>query len=100
MPRFTTEARLTNQVLVEAISGIAAAKNVTRAQIALAWLLAQSPWIVPIPGTSKLFRLEENLVATQITLDKQDLHTIHQTLSGIHVQGERYPAARAAWVNG
>jgi aryl-alcohol dehydrogenase-like predicted oxidoreductase len=92
VPRFTPEARKANQILVDALSKIAARKNATPAQIALAWLLAQKAWIVPIPGTTKLNRLGENLGAAGIALTPEDLREIENALSGIEIQGERYPA--------
>jgi len=79
--------------MVEVLGTIAAAKNVTRAQIALAWLLAQKPWIVPIPGTTKLHRLEENVGAAAVELTADDLRSIGNAVSGIEVQGDRYPAS-------
>jgi aryl-alcohol dehydrogenase-like predicted oxidoreductase len=91
VPRFTAEARKANQALVGALGAIAAKKNATRAQIALAWLLAQKPWIVPIPGTTKLTRLEENLGAATVELTAGDLEEIGRALGGIEVQGARYP---------
>lgn len=92
VPRFTAEARQANQNLVEVLGEIAAKKNVTRAQIALAWLLAQKPWIVPIPGTTKLHRLGENLSSANVELTQADLSEIGGALSKISVQGDRYPA--------
>ncbi|WP_026792231.1 aldo/keto reductase [Pleomorphomonas oryzae] len=92
VPRFSPEARKANQVLVDAIGTIAEGKGATKAQIALAWLLAQKPWIVPIPGTTKLSRLEENLGATAIELTVDDLQTIAKALDAISVEGARYPA--------
>jgi aryl-alcohol dehydrogenase-like predicted oxidoreductase len=91
VPRFTAENRKTNQTLVEVLGQTAAQKNVTNAQIALAWLLAQKPWIVPIPGTTKLHRLEENIGAATLELSSEDLRTINETVSEITVQGARYP---------
>ena len=91
IPRFSAEARAANQALVDRIGAIAAANGATPAQIALAWLLAQRPWIVPIPGTTKLHRLEENLGAAAIVLDTEDLREIEQALAGVEVQGDRYP---------
>jgi aryl-alcohol dehydrogenase-like predicted oxidoreductase len=91
-PRFSEENRKANQSLVELLAKIAASKQVTSAQIALAWLLAQKPWIVPIPGTTKLHRLEENLGAASVELTADDLHNIEATLSNVTVQGDRYPA--------
>jgi aryl-alcohol dehydrogenase-like predicted oxidoreductase len=91
VPRFSKEARKANQVLVRAIGRIAETKGVTPAQIALAWLLAQKPWIVPIPGTTKLRRLSENLGAADVNLTPDDLSEIGDTLAEIEVQGSRYP---------
>jgi aryl-alcohol dehydrogenase-like predicted oxidoreductase len=98
VPRLTVDARKANQGIVDALGAIAQEKGVTRAQIALAWLLAQKPWIVPIPGTTKLHRLEENLDAFEVQLSAADLKRIHEALDGIQVQGERYPAQHAARV--
>jgi aryl-alcohol dehydrogenase-like predicted oxidoreductase len=92
VPRFTAENRKANQELVEVLGKIAEAKNVTRAQIALAWLLAQKPWIVPIPGTTKLHRLEENLGAAAVELTVTDLGSIADALYEIEVVGDRNPA--------
>jgi aryl-alcohol dehydrogenase-like predicted oxidoreductase len=91
VPRFTAEARDANQVLVDAIKRLAEARHATPAQIALAWLLAQKSWIVPIPGTTKLHRLEENLAAADVSLSPADLQEINNVLAGIAVQGNRYP---------
>lgn len=91
VPRFSEENRKANQALVDVLGNIAKDKNATPAQIALAWLLAQKPWIVPIPGTTKLHRLEENLGATVITLTANDLDEINNAVSTIEVQGARYP---------
>ncbi len=91
LPRFAPEALKANQALVDLLGTIAAAKNVTPAQLALAWLLAQKPWIVPIPGTTKLHRLEENLGAADLELTAEDLREIDRAASEIKVQGERYP---------
>ncbi|MGA2648922.1 MAG: aldo/keto reductase [Terracidiphilus sp.] len=93
VPRFTAENRKANQGVVDVLSGIATRKSVTNAQIALAWLLAQKPWIVPIPGTTKLHRLEENLGAAKVELTAADLRDIESAVSGVEVQGARYPAA-------
>jgi aryl-alcohol dehydrogenase-like predicted oxidoreductase len=98
VPRFTPEARKANQALVDLIAQIATRKKATSAQIALAWLLTQKPWIVPIPGTTKLHRVEENIGATSIELSKGDLRDIEGTLSRIAVQGDRYPPKLAAMV--
>jgi len=91
LPRFTPEARKANQVLVDLLGKIAQRKKATPAQIALAWLLAQKPWIVPIPGTTKLARLEENIGAAAIQLTSGDLREIDSVASKITVQGARYP---------
>jgi aryl-alcohol dehydrogenase-like predicted oxidoreductase len=96
VPRFTPEARKANQALVDSLGSIAAAKQATSAQIALAWLLAQKPWIVPIPGTTKVPRLKENLGAASIELTDDDLRKIGTALAEITVQGDRYPAHLAA----
>jgi len=92
VPRFSSSARKANQALVNLLSEIAAVRNVTTAQIALAWLLAQKPWIVPIPGTTKLHRLEENLGAAVVTLSPADIAAIQELLASVTVQGDRYPA--------
>ncbi len=92
LPRFTPEAMAANQALVDLLGRIAARKAATPAQIALAWLLAQKPWIVPIPGTTKLHRLEENLKAADIALSGEDLGEITEAAAKIEVQGNRYPA--------
>jgi aryl-alcohol dehydrogenase-like predicted oxidoreductase len=91
LPRFTPEARKANQALVDLLGEIAKRKKATPAQIALAWLLEQKPWIVPIPGTTKLKRLEENIGAASIELSSDDLREIENVASKIKVQGERYP---------
>ena len=91
LPRFTPEARKANQDLVDLLGKIATRKKATPAQIALAWLLAQKPWIVPIPGTTKLHRLDENLGAAAIELTSDDLREIDSAASRITVQGDRYP---------
>jgi aryl-alcohol dehydrogenase-like predicted oxidoreductase len=91
LPRFTPEARKANQTLVDLLGEIAKRKKATPAQIALAWLLAQKPWIVPIPGTTKLKRLEENIGAASIELTEDDLDEIETSASEIEVQGARYP---------
>jgi aryl-alcohol dehydrogenase-like predicted oxidoreductase len=91
LPRFTPEARKANQALVDLLGKIAERKKATPAQIALAWLLAQKPWIVPIPGTTKLKRLEENIGAPSIELSSEDLREIKSAASEIEVQGARYP---------
>ena len=91
LPRFTPEALEKNQALVDLLKRIAGEKIATAAQIALAWLLAQRPWIVPIPGTTKLHRLEENLDAANVVLNEADLVEIRRALAEIDVEGERYP---------
>ena len=91
LPRFTPDARKANRALVDLLGEIAKRKNATPAKIALAWLLAQKPWIVPIPGTTKLKRLEENVGAVEIELTQDDLREIESTASQIEVQGARYP---------
>jgi aryl-alcohol dehydrogenase-like predicted oxidoreductase len=91
IPRFTPEARRANRALVELLSAIAAQKNATTAQIALAWLLVQKPWIVPIPGTRKLERLKENIGAVDVELTPEDLREIDEAAANISVQGARYP---------
>jgi aryl-alcohol dehydrogenase-like predicted oxidoreductase len=93
VPRFTPEARKENRKLVDLLTTIATTKQATPAQIALAWLLAQAPWIVPIPGTTKLARLEENLAATDLSLTAEDLRAITAAADQVHIQGERYPEA-------
>jgi aryl-alcohol dehydrogenase-like predicted oxidoreductase len=92
VPRFTPEARKANQALVDVLGDIATRKKVSSAQIALAWLLAQKAWIVPIPGTTKLDRLEENVGAAEVELTAEDLREIHDAVSKITVEGARYPA--------
>ena len=99
VPRFTAEARKANMVLVDLVKNVAERKRATPAQIALAWLLAQKPWIVPIPGTTKLHRLEENLGAADVALTTSDLKEIHDAVSAIDVQGDRYPAHLQTLVN-
>lgn len=92
VPRFSPEARKANQALVDLLGKIAASKQATRAQVAIAWILAQKPWIVPIPGTTKLHRLEENLGAANVKLTQEDLETIKSAITKIDVVGDRYPA--------
>ena len=91
VPRFTPEARKENQALVDLLRNIGERKKATPGQIALAWLLAQKPWIVPIPGTKKLERLEENIGAVKVELTTEDLHEIDSAASKITIQGDRYP---------
>jgi aryl-alcohol dehydrogenase-like predicted oxidoreductase len=99
VPRFTAENRKANQPLVDLLGKFAQQRKATPAQIALAWILAQKPWIVPIPGTTKLHRLEENLGGVNITLTPSDLHQIEEAASQIHVVGERYPEAAQRMIN-
>lgn len=99
VPRFSAEARKANQALVDAISAIAEQKDATNAQIALAWLLAQKPWIVPIPGTTKLHRLQENLGGASVELDATDLKAIGEALKEIEVQGDRYSTQHQSLIN-
>jgi aryl-alcohol dehydrogenase-like predicted oxidoreductase len=93
LPRFTPEARKANQALVDLLAAIGRRKKATPAQIALAWVLAQKPWIVPIPGTTKRHRLEENLGATALQLTVDDLREIEEAASRIEIHGARYPEA-------
>jgi aryl-alcohol dehydrogenase-like predicted oxidoreductase len=99
VPRFSEENRNANQELVDALGKIASEKGATRAQIAIAWLLAQKPWIVPIPGTTKLHRLQENLGAAAVELTPADLQEIEKALANIEVQGARYPQQMQQLVN-
>jgi len=98
LPRFTPEAMEKNQALVDMLKQIAWEKSATLAQIALAWLLAQKPWIVPIPGTTKLHRLEENLGAVNVALTAADLAEIQKATAVIRIEGDRYPAQLQAMV--
>lgn len=98
LPRFTPEAMAKNEALVDLLKRIATEKGATPAQIALAWLLAQKPWIVPIPGTTKLHRLEENLGAVAVTLTADDLAKVEDAASAIQIEGERYPAHLMAMI--
>ena len=91
IPRFNSENLAANQALAEMVKEIAAEKNTTPARIALAWVLAQKPWIVPIPGTKKLERLKENLGAQDVEFSAQELAEINEALSKIEITGERYP---------
>jgi pyridoxine 4-dehydrogenase len=99
VPRFSEEARAANEVLVERLKVLAEAKQATPAQIAIAWLLAQKLWIVPIPGTTKLHRLEENLGAAGVELTPSDLRDIEAALAAVEVQGDRYSAQMQALIN-
>ena len=100
LPRFTPEALKANQPLVRLLDEIGKKKSATPAQIALAWLLARKPWIVPIPGTTKLHRLDENIGAAAIDLTWQDLRDIEDAVSKISVLGDRYPATQAGLTGG
>jgi aryl-alcohol dehydrogenase-like predicted oxidoreductase len=93
VPRFSPEARKANLAIVDVVRAVAERKRITPAQVALAWLLAQKPWIVPIPGTTRLHRLEENLGAVDVTLTPDDLRDIATALATIRVRGERLPEA-------
>lgn len=99
VPRFSPEALKANQAFIDLVGEIATAKRVTPAQIALAWLLAQRPWIVPIPGTTKLHRLEENLAGADVQLSQDDLARIEKGLATIKVVGDRYSASHQSFVN-
>ncbi|MBX5202881.1 aldo/keto reductase [Rhizobium sp. NZLR1] len=99
VPRFSQDARKANQALVDLLAEIAAHKKASPAQVALAWLLAQKPWIVPIPGTTKLHRLQENIQAAGVELTADDLVSIERALATIKVEGDRYPAHLQARVN-
>jgi aryl-alcohol dehydrogenase-like predicted oxidoreductase len=99
VPRFAPEARKANQALVALVEGIARRKSVTPAQVALAWILAQEPWFVPIPGTTKLQRLEENVAAAAVELSEEDLREIETATSRITVQGDRYSEGAQRLIN-
>ncbi len=99
VPRFQPENRKANQAMVDLLTRIGASKGATPAQIALAWLLAQKPWIVPIPGTTKLHRLEENLGAADVTLTADDLREIESAAAKINVQGDRYSEGSQKWID-
>lgn len=99
VPRFSEENRKANQALVDLIAKFAADKNATPAQVALAWVIAQKPWIVPIPGTTKLYRLEENLGAVDVTLSAEDLHELDGLTSRVKVMGARYGEGSQRLVN-
>jgi aryl-alcohol dehydrogenase-like predicted oxidoreductase len=100
LPRFTAEARKANQALVELLGQVAQQKGATPAQVALAWLLAQKPWIVPIPGTTKLHRLDENLGAMALELTPEELTGITQAAASIPIEGARYPENLARQAKG
>lgn len=99
VPRFDPENRVANQVLVDTVRRIAAEKQITPAQLALAWVLAQKPWIAPIPGTTKLHRLEENIGAPAVELTASELAAIEQAVGGIEIKGDRYSAANQARID-
>ena len=99
VPRFSEENRKANQAVVDLLGKMANERNATTAQIALAWLLAQKPWIVPIPGTTKLYRLEENLGAAEIALAANDLQEINEAVSNIKIQGNRYSEQAQKMIN-
>ena len=99
LPRFTEQARAANQALVDLLSTVAASKHVTNAQVALAWLLAKHPSIVPIPGTTKTSRLQENVAAVDVHLTPEDLRDITAAAAKVDIHGERYPAQLQRWIN-
>jgi aryl-alcohol dehydrogenase-like predicted oxidoreductase len=99
VPRFSAENRKANRALVDVIAGVASRKGVTNAQLALAWVLAQKPWIVPIPGTTKRHRLEENVGAAAVELSADDLGEIGAAAAEVGVQGERYSEAAQKMIN-
>jgi aryl-alcohol dehydrogenase-like predicted oxidoreductase len=99
VPRFSEENRKANQALVDVVTKFAAQKKATPAQIALAWLLAKKPWIAPIPGTTKLSRLEENLGGASVALTEEDVHALEAVSSAINIEGERYPATHAKHID-
>jgi aryl-alcohol dehydrogenase-like predicted oxidoreductase len=99
LPRFTERARAANQALVELLEAVAARNSATPAQVALAWILAQQPWIVPIPGTTKLHRLRENTAAADLQLSEADLAQITAAADQIDLTGDRYPAHMQRWIN-
>ena len=99
LPRFTEEARAANQALVDLLSAVAEGSGATRAQVALAWILAQKSWSVPIPGTTKLHRLRENTAAADVQLSQADLESLTAASDQIDLTGDRYPARMQAWIN-
>ncbi len=99
LPRFTEQARVANQALVDLLSTIAARTGFTAAQVALAWLLAQQPWIVPIPGTTKVHRMQENTAAVDVALTADDLTELTEAAGRVDVQGERYPEHMQRWID-
>lgn len=90
-PRFSAENMAANQPIVDAIQAMADKKHVTPSHIAIAWILAQKPWIVPIPGTTKLFRLKDNLKAVDVTFTEEEIAEFNEVISGIEIHGDRYP---------
>lgn len=99
LPRFSADARKANRALVEIVQEVAVANHASPAQVALAWILAQKPWIVPIPGTTKVSRLEENIDAVSLELSSQDLAALDRALSEVEIQGERYPESVAKMID-
>jgi aryl-alcohol dehydrogenase-like predicted oxidoreductase len=99
LPRFTEEARASNQALVDLLGTVAARYDATPAQVALAWILAQHPWMVPIPGTTKLHRLRENTAAADLRLSPTDLAEITAAADQIDLTGDRYPEHMQRWIN-
>ena len=99
IPRFTPEARAANQALIDLLATVAARHNATPGQVALAWLLAQQPWIVPIPGTRRRERLEENIAAADLALSDDDLRELDDAVSEIEVAGARYPEQMLRWID-
>ena len=99
VPRFSEENRRANQALVDVIVHFAEQRNATPAQIALAWLLAKQPWIVPIPGTTKLSRLEENLGSVDVTLTRNEVQQLEEASAAVPLAGERYPATHAKLID-
>jgi aryl-alcohol dehydrogenase-like predicted oxidoreductase len=99
VPRFTPENRKSNQALVDLLTKVAQQKKATPGQVAIAWILAQKPWMVPIPGTTKVHRLEENVGAAKVTLTPEDLRQIDESASQIKLVGERYPEAAQRMIN-
>jgi aryl-alcohol dehydrogenase-like predicted oxidoreductase len=99
VPRFSPEARQANQAVVDVAAAIAARRGASIPQIALAWLLTRKPWIIPIPGTTKLHRVEENIGAAAISLSAEEMVSIDTALANIEVEGERYAAAHSSWIN-
>jgi aryl-alcohol dehydrogenase-like predicted oxidoreductase len=99
LPRFTEQARAANQALVDLLTDTVDRKKATNAQVALAWLLAQHPSIVPIPGTTKIHRLDENVAAAEVVLAREDLEEITAAADRVDLQGDRYPESMQRWIN-